>query len=232
MKEAIVRLKPRISVNKLGEYLTASPRRRRSIIADQKRPKTFQTARYTEAQDAIAEFLQAGASDYTGLQKALELLRNKTPVSDWDSDRIDLCVEAIERLMDFDSFDFLEGLCASLGSVNAPKLVVSGVSISVRPEVILRGTDKKGRSIIGAVKLYIGKSIPLKDDSAAYVATTLHQYVERFLENQGTVAYKNCHVLDVFAGTAFHAPKAYQARRGDINAACEEIARSWADAGL
>ena len=32
---------PRISVNKLGEYMTATPLRRRRIIQDQKRPKAF-----------------------------------------------------------------------------------------------------------------------------------------------------------------------------------------------
>ncbi len=34
-----VRDTPRISLNKLGEYMTASPSRRRSIVRDQKRPK-------------------------------------------------------------------------------------------------------------------------------------------------------------------------------------------------
>jgi hypothetical protein len=227
-----VRTKARISVNKLGEYMVASPRRRRSIIVDQKRPKTFQTARYADAQDAIAAFIRRGAEDYSRLQRALDHLRNQVPTSQWDSDRIDCCVEAIERFMDFESFDFLSGFQAVLGHSDPPKLAVSGVEISVRPEIILRGKDKKGGAIVGSVKLYIGKTIPLRPDSAAYVTTTLHQYVDRFFENQGKVNHRHCYVLDVFAGEVHTAPKSFQARRGDIAAACEEIARAWADESL
>ena len=51
----IVRQAPRISVNKLGEYMTATPLRRRRIVLDQKRPKTFIFARYREPQDAIVK---------------------------------------------------------------------------------------------------------------------------------------------------------------------------------
>jgi hypothetical protein len=228
-QQTVVRTKPRISVNKLGEYMIANARRRRSIIVDQKRPKVFQTARYTEAQDAIAAFIRRGAHDYSRLQRTLDELRSQVPNSNWDSDRIDLCIEAIERFMDFESFDFLKGFQAVLGNSDPPKLTVSGVEISVCPEIILRGKGKNGSPIVGGVKLYIGKTIPLKDDSAAYVTTTLHQYVERFFENQGAVSHRHCHVLDIFAGEVYCAPKSYQARRGDISAACEEISRAWAD---
>lgn len=48
------RSEPRKSANKLGEYMTATPSRRRRIIKDQKRPKDFIVPRYTEAQAAIA----------------------------------------------------------------------------------------------------------------------------------------------------------------------------------
>src|SRR5437588_8966028 len=157
MPNAIVRAEPRISVNKLGEYLVASPRRRRSIIVDQKRPKPFKTARYTEAQRAISAFLRRGSQDYARLQEALDDLRKQVPSSDWDADRINLCVEAIERFMDIRSLDQLKGFIAALGSADPPKLVLSRVSVSVRPEIILPGKVKRGSPVAGCNKFHIGK---------------------------------------------------------------------------
>jgi hypothetical protein len=67
---------PRISVNKLGEYMTATPLRRRRIIQDQKRPKDYIVPRYTEAQDAIVAYLSATARDDVRLLEAVDRLRS------------------------------------------------------------------------------------------------------------------------------------------------------------
>jgi hypothetical protein len=44
--EPRVRRTPRISANKLGEYLIAPASRRRRIIVDQKHPHAYITSRY------------------------------------------------------------------------------------------------------------------------------------------------------------------------------------------
>ena len=62
-------------------------------------------------------------------------------------------------------------MAAEIGQADPRKLTVAGVDISVRPEVVLRGKDRLGNPTVGAVKLYIGKTFPLSDDAAAYVAT-------------------------------------------------------------
>jgi hypothetical protein len=43
----------KISLNKLGGYMTASPARRR-IVKDQMNPKTFIAARYADARENIS----------------------------------------------------------------------------------------------------------------------------------------------------------------------------------
>jgi hypothetical protein len=223
----LVRSEPRISLNKLGEYMVATPRRRRRIIIEQKRPPDFQTARYTEAQDAIASFLATGCNNDEVILEAIRRLGASLPRTEWDAQRIQLCTEAIEAFMDFDDFSLLEEMAVSRGMSDPPKLQIGGVGVSVRPDVTLQGSDRSGAPVLGAVKLYIGKTIPLDAQSGAFVATTLHQYVDQLLEPEGAAAYRKCIVLDVFAGEMYEAPRAFQRRREDIEAACEEIARAW-----
>jgi hypothetical protein len=48
MAESRIRETPRISVNKLAEYMVATPARRRGIIRDQKVKRDFIVARYQQ----------------------------------------------------------------------------------------------------------------------------------------------------------------------------------------
>lgn len=63
-----MRAVPRISLNKLGEYMNASASRRKRIIAEQREPKTFIVARYTDAMDVICDYFQDDSRDDEILQ--------------------------------------------------------------------------------------------------------------------------------------------------------------------
>jgi hypothetical protein len=114
-----------------------------------------------------------------------------------------------------------------VGDRDAPKLYIEGVGISVRPEVILRGKDKTGGDIVGAMKLYFCKSHPLKQDAAQCVATVLQQHVIHHIADGASVPLQRCAVLDVFAGATTTAPRAVTRLRRNIDAACEEIRLKW-----
>ena len=221
------RTHPRMSANKLGEYLTASPVRRRRIVKDQKHPPEFQVARYTEAQSAIAEFLVSGRTDDAILFRVLDRLQAASARSGWDAQRIQDCSQAIEAFMDFPEMALLHRMNAVQGDPNPPQLNIADVRISVRPEIILHGSDRLGSPTVGAVKLYIGKSNPLTDESGLYVATILHQFVSEYCSESGKVDLQACAVFDVFGRRFYVAPRSFIRRRHDIEAACEEIARAW-----
>ena len=53
-----VRETPRVSVNKLGQYLTATPANRKRIIHGQKNPPDPQYLRYPEAAQAMISVTQ------------------------------------------------------------------------------------------------------------------------------------------------------------------------------
>ena len=218
-----VRPTPRISVNKLGEYLTATPARRRQIVKEQKYPPTYQVIRYNDAEEAIAEFL-LGNRDPSILDRHVKTLRRATPSSDYDAQRIELCIDAIESFRELAPDLSLPGLRIKRSASDASQLRIGGVNVSVRPEVILgSASDEEGRT--GLIKLYLSKSYSLDERSGLYVAAVARRYAEKYLD--GAVDPDLVLVVDVFAQAVFSAPKAVKRRFADVEAACEEISARW-----
>jgi hypothetical protein len=217
---------PRISVNKLGEYMTATPLRRRRIVEDQKRPKGFILPRYTEAQDAITKYLAGGKPDEGRLLSEIERLVLAPSATEWESDRKRLASEALQSFLEMADAIDLDGLSGTVGRNDQPRLSIGGLEVSVRPEVLLSGTDRHGRPTAGALKLYFSKTSPLTEDSAAYIAAAVQAFVEAHLQ-PAHAEPRNCRVIDVFGQKVYTAPRASARRRNDLAAACEEIARAW-----
>ncbi|MEX2141836.1 MAG: hypothetical protein WD894_21400 [Pirellulales bacterium] len=226
MTTPLTRKAPRISVNKLGEYMTATPLRRRRIILDQQRPKAFIVPRYTEAQDAITKYLLRDKQDENVLLSEIERLGLAPSATEWEAQRKRLCIEALERFLDVASAIDLSGQTPTAGGNDQPRLQVGGLEISVRPEVILRRTTPSGEPACGALKLYFSKTIPLRPEGGQYVSTMVYQFVDTQVE-PGQADPQLCQVVDVFGGRVFIAPRATARRKRDLWAACEEIARAW-----
>lgn len=231
LQQQRVRTDPRISINKLGEYLSDnSARRRRKVLEQQKRPPDFITARYRDAQIAIVDFVVQGGTNDQIILDAIATLEAANPNSEWDQQRQLLCIEALENFLDSvgDTLDLGQNMVATAGDDDQPKLRVNGVDISVRPELILSGTDQSGNQIVGAIKLVFGKTSPLSEDAGRYIATTVHQFVEAYHTSAGQAApVRFSYVIDVFEGAVYGAPRSFARRRQDIAAACDEIRLVW-----
>jgi hypothetical protein len=223
----------RISVNKLGEYLVAKAGRRLTIISDQKHPRDFIVARYSAVFDAVARCLAANG-DPRIIREAVEKLYDVTPKGMWHQQDIELSVEALDLFLNLiDEIDF-SGFDVARAIDGADDLVVDKVTISVKPDLYLR--DKATKECRGVVKLSILKGHKAKNDdkpnneAALYVGTVLHQYANEVLSPKEKIAPMNCLVIDVFGQRVHQAPKSFAKRRGDVRAACREIARGWTDA--
>jgi hypothetical protein len=214
---------PRISVSKMAEYLVATPARRRAIVRDQKFPKAYKAALYTEAYDVIARSMQHGG-DVAVIDAAVASWRSRTPRDAFDGQNLGLWCDAALAFKELAAvFDFASYQCAP--TTLPAQLVRGGTAISVRPNLLVTGPAP------GAIKIYLGKTHPLTDDedrrpgSGSYAATLLHEWVaEAFGEGPPSA----CLVVDVFAGKVHVAPRAFRRRRSDVAAAAEEIATVWA----
>jgi len=215
-----VRDLPRVSLNVLSEYLVASPNRRRRLIEEQKKPRTFRVAYYSEAEESITAYLITG--DLAELQRGLERIKIQEGDTDWEITRKLTCADAIRSSMNL-KLEFSEGYKAKR-SLNRAQLSIGQVSVSVRPEALLsHGASGSGK--LGGIKLYISKSERMTEERARFAGAVLLRYLAEL--HRGVVDYRHCFVVDVFAGKVFIAPRTLKRRWQDVEAACREIALHW-----
>jgi len=127
----------KISLNKLGEYMTATPARRRRIIEDQIAPKEFIAARYADARENISNFIVGDISDDRLEQIAIEL-RNHTYDSTFIAQDKNLSADAIDSFLEIsDQLPTDYKLEKTPANVKAT-LEISGVDVSIRPDVYIK----------------------------------------------------------------------------------------------
>ena len=217
---------PHVSVNKLGRYLTATPALRKQLIQNEKHPPDPRYLRYTDATHAITDFLCRG-QDEAVLRQHQHRLATSVFADDFDTQRAHLCLEALEAWRQVYPQLGLSGVIASEVGEDPPLLHVAGVSIRVRPQVVLQTMDRQGQNRVGVMKLYFSKHHPLDERSGQYIATLLEAFCAQHLGPVGPVDPRLVRVVDVFAGREYLAPRARARRLCDVERACEEIAARW-----
>lgn len=221
------RVEPRVSVTKMGEYMIAQAARRQRIVHDQKWPSDFIVTRYKDVYSTVTSYLLSDPRDPFIIAQAIERLYNTIPETVWQVQNTQCSAEALEAFGGYaNQLDFL-GLHISAADPTPPYLVIEGVGISVRPEMLLTGQRRRGKPITGALKLHVSKKTPLDSEAGEYVASLVHMFLTDVLCPADSPDPAACLVLDVFTGQAFAAPRAFKRRRENIAAACREIAVRW-----
>nr|WP_316700149.1 hypothetical protein [Piscinibacter gummiphilus]WOB07488.1 hypothetical protein RXV79_21570 [Piscinibacter gummiphilus] len=219
---------PRISANKLGEYLvTTSPTRRRRIILDQKQPSQAVVPLYRLADEPLAAFF-AGGGDQTELDRAVVRLKSDTSGTTWAIDDRRRTAEALEAILGLAHKLPKDGIAYTPGQEHPPQLQIKGLNISVAPHFLLR-FEHRGVPCVGALKFHYPKSadLALEQKGGEYVATLLHQWLTLHGPRNHKPMPSHCLSIDVFRGAVVAAPNASTRRMADIAAACEEIAAHW-----
>ena len=222
----MTRQDPRLSINKLGEYLTCSASRRRRILEDAKRPKDFIAPRYNDFYAIAPQYLASNPLDDGIITAAIAEIQGRQPGTEWDEQNKTLNVDLLGNLIDIPDLLPFEGLTMTALPTSQRDLEISGVTVSVRPEILITGTYR-GRDVIGALKLYLPKTYPLDQETADYIATTVHQHLATHPPRNGDIDFRLCFVADIPSRAVFAAPRSFTRRRSDIEAACEEIEARW-----
>jgi len=213
---------PRISVNKLGEYMNATVSRRRQIIKDQKHPSSFKAAYYAPAQDALTKYL-VGEWKESDLVRRFETLVCQSAGNDYKGKVNGCSAGAIDAFLG--NYDEL-GISGEIRRADCSVMTMDylGVTVSVRPNLLIR--DEYTSEVIGAVKFHFSKSAPLGDGGCDYVALMMRLFLEEELGLKN-INGKMCIVLDIHDGNLRSSPKAYVNRKRDLDAACAEIFARW-----
>lgn len=216
---------PRLSLNKLGEYVIAKPGRQLTILKTQKYPEDFMGPRYQEATNAIVDFLVDPNRNPVPVRRLITELRSRHGASDQETARYVNNAEALEAFI-----AAYPGLSLAAFMFRRPvtpsrPLFIRGVEVSVRPELEIVAQTRQGQKI-GALKLHFPKSHELLQEAGDYIATIVHQHAE-LTHGPANVSRDHCMVLDIMRGKLFTAPKSNTRRRSDLAAACDVIARLW-----
>lgn len=220
---------PRISANKLGEYLIqTNPIRRRSIIKDQKLGNPPAQPRYRKALAPIRDVLADSSFDPEPAHAAIESLRTEPPGTDWVNDDNSKTADALEHFLNITDQFPLTGFTYCPGTHQARKLTLGGVEISVRPDIILTGRYG-GREIVGGIKFHytVDENKALGDQGGKYVATLVRQWLAEHGPQERHPHQNFCYSVDVFQEQVVAAPAAYDRLYQQMQAACEEIALRW-----
>jgi hypothetical protein len=218
---------PRISANKLAEYMVARSARQRVILHDQKFPSDFKGMYYREAAEAIASCIASNLEDVDVLANQIAILGQSTAAKIGTRRRIEANIDAIETFQAMLDDVALSGASPRLGANSADRLTIQGVEISVRPEIILTSNGKKGTPLVGGLKLHFPKTFSLGQDAAGYVSAMLQEWCRQSLQEEGSPHGPYCLVIDVGAKQAWPGVKSTAARMKDIEAACRNIAALW-----
>lgn len=217
---------PRISLNKLCEFMTASIPRQRRILRDQKFPADYLRVFYREAQEAVASCIASGLEDVVAVERQIDILNQKSPDTVGAQRRLASNVDALESFLRMlDSVD-LSGAQPRLAPNDAPKLMVRNVQISVRPEILL-STEGRSGPLVGAVKLHFPRTNPLNEQAAGYVSAVLQEWCAVHMQDEGQASGPLCCVADIGSETFYGGVRATRQRMRDIEEACETIAALW-----
>jgi len=228
MSEQLVYEEPRISINKLGEYLTTpKASRRERILHDAKFPPTFQVIRYDPTRHVIQRFLSGKIGSIGALNEAIGEYALTHTKDDFEARMKKSNLEAMVLFAEMaPKLDFGD-VKVTIGVHAPPRRDIEGVSVSIRPDLHLTangGSNAPTRR--GAIKLNISKGAVHGKDAADYVGTLLRTYIEEGCE-PGECEPQRCFSLDIFGGKLVASPKAVVNRWKDIEAGCAEIARQW-----
>jgi hypothetical protein len=219
---------PRISVNKLAEFMEAKGARQRQILRDQKYPTDYKGMYHKEAAEAIALSIASNLEDLSPIDRAVALLEQARPQKIGTQRRVAANLDALEtfRLMLDEVDQKIKEIKLVLGEQSPPRLQIHAVDISVRPEIILRSGGKSG-SLCGALKLHFPRTFPLSEAAAGNVSAVLQEWCKTNMHDEGRVSGPLCFVIDIGSQRVYPGAKATTARMKDVEANCQNISALW-----
>ncbi|MBK8235897.1 MAG: hypothetical protein IPK74_10095 [Deltaproteobacteria bacterium] len=186
----------------MSEYLSASERRRLSLLKEQKYPTDGPKKSYVDARERIRAFaIQRQPLSIAGMR--------------------DHEAEIIQCLVDNEWAP--PAPQSSRPPTRDRELLVEGVEIKAYPD-LLCSDPQSGRD--GAIKFYFGKSAPLDPSVAQHMATVLYYFEREIMTNQ-RVHPSLCAVYDVRQDVEYIASKSTKRLMGNIEAACTFIKAVW-----
>lgn len=228
------RTSPRISVNELAAYLVASETTKVSIIKRSKYVTAPPIIRYRDVRPVVCNYLADTARSVNPLVSAQEMFEQKAndkALSSLVQDDARKSIEVLHSIQGMANKVSLYGF--TLAPKDQPKLVISGVEVSVWADLLVSGVIKKTPHV-GAALLRFNQddadtesAIIKRAEMGKYVATIVQRHVLENFSSSTPISNKLCMSIDVQHGEVFCAPDSNTQRMANIENACKFIAAMW-----
>lgn len=219
---------PQFSANQLGEYMIASEVRKRRIIAEAKYRPILKVISYKKARRMLSDYLEKGRGNLSFLENTILFLSEKTLAGrSLEETERDLTVQMLGRFIAVSNEVNLPNAQYALGSHLAGKLMLGGLPVSVVPNLVATGQNRKGQQTVGAVMIRYAKGKPLNPDEAKHVSVLLYEFAKGVLSGAGVAAYNLCFCLDIQTGKIHCSPKGTTRVLSNMAAAGEAIIAQW-----
>lgn len=219
---------PKMTVNKLGEFLTANPARQRRILEQLKYPKEnkFGATSYTEAREAIKNYFLSDFNEQVILDCIAELEAKDAP-NDYQSGMISSSIEALECVLNSQEISRFNDAEFYPYEGSNKKMNIQGVEVSVYPDLMLK-TQSRNSSYLGSLKIHLSKSGTLSEMGAKYVAVMLYSFIEQNELQEGLKMRPDNNVsFDVFTDLIMPCPNGVKMRWNEIESGCLNIMAIW-----
>jgi hypothetical protein len=232
--EIIIHAEPRISANKLAEFVIADHSRQKTIIREAKFAKKVVMIPYRKTRASIPHSFSSDSLNIDNLvRRAEEIEREneKESISEWqrnDNSNSSIALKKIAAIAPELLWKNARILHGRLGG-----LAIAGVKVSIQPELVFtfehRNINKVGAIIINTAK---GDEKSLARNNGAYcvgdyLTSLLFQMLLSKAPKIGTPLNSKCYAVDVFREKVYTAPASFKTLNKNLVAACEVIALRW-----
>lgn len=219
---------PRLSDNKLADYMGASEQVRRGILQSCKYQRKTAVIQHRDAKIMVAESMVNGNVDAAELAKKLEVYEGKVTDTDFEEEVKGHNIDYVKSVLTM-GFEPIKG--SDFERCKAPrKLDFNGTEISFFPDVLVSRTNQRNNRKIGALNLRYSKSAKLPEVTARYQSALMFGVCkEHPFEPEATPELALCQTLDAFNGKVYPAPTNSIYLYKEMVAACAGVAERWAN---
>lgn len=217
---------PRLSDNKLADYMSASEQARRGILQSCKYQRKTAVIQHQDARKMIAESMVNGNLDTDALKEKLEIYEGKITDTDFEEEVKTHNIDYVKSVLTM-GFELIKGSDFERCKTQK-KLDFNGTEVSFFPDVLVARTNKRNNRKIGALNLRYSKSAKLPETTARYQSALMFGVLrEHPFEPDATPELALCQTLDGFNGKVYDAPTNSIYLYKEMIAACSAIALQW-----
>lgn len=214
-----------ISINQLCDFISASERKKISILKSQKYPSPFITTRYKTARNCMKKFIKNSFS-YAEIFEGIEKLRSKQCNTNHQKEDRDNSIAALEQFLNIKFPDYFKDKLFTFPKVEQSYIIVNDVKVIISPDIILSWVVD-GSTYVGGIKFHISKSNIFDYEKASFSANMVRLYLEEVNNSFGQIDENFCLCVDVFGFRVCSSPKNGLSCNVKLDKACAEIHNMW-----